>query len=70
MPNHRIDKEEDRGYNITYVSQNYTLTRDYSEKYPSGRRGAPAKGVGRETGAGVQIPLSPLVEQGSAERIA
>ena len=30
------------------------------EKYSSGRRGAPAKGVGRVTGARVQIPLSPL----------
>ena len=30
------------------------------EKYSSGSRGAPAKGVGRETGARVQIPLSPL----------
>ena len=29
------------------------------EKYSRGRRGAPAKGVGRETGARVQIPLSP-----------
>jgi hypothetical protein len=29
------------------------------EKYSSGRRGAPAKGVGRVTGARVQIPLSP-----------
>ena len=29
-----------------------------SEKYSRGRRGAPAKGVGRETGARVQIPLS------------
>ena len=32
-----------------------------SEKYSRGRRGAPAKGVGRATGARVQIPLSPLV---------
>ena len=32
-----------------------------SEKYSRGRRGAPAKGVGRETGARVQIPLSPLI---------
>ena len=32
-----------------------------SEKYSRGRRGAPAKGVGRETGARVQIPLSPLL---------
>ena len=30
------------------------------EKYSSGRRGAPAKGIGRETGARVQIPPSPL----------
>ena len=28
------------------------------EKYPRGRRGSPAKGVGRETGARVQIPPS------------
>jgi hypothetical protein len=31
------------------------------EKYSSGRRGAPAKGIGRVTGARVQIPLSPLL---------
>ena len=30
------------------------------EKYSRGRRGAPAKGIGRETGARVRIPLSPL----------
>ena len=30
------------------------------EKYSSGRRGAPAKGIGRVTGARVQIPPSPL----------
>ena len=30
------------------------------EKYSRGRRGAPAKGIGRETGARVQIPPSPL----------
>ena len=29
------------------------------EKYPRGRRGSPAKGVGRVTGARVQIPASP-----------
>ena len=34
-----------------------------SEKYSRGRRGAPAKGVGRVTGARVQIPLSPLLAQ-------
>ena len=32
-----------------------------SEKYSRGRRGAPAKGVGRATGARVQIPLSPFI---------
>jgi hypothetical protein len=31
------------------------------EKYSRGRRGAPAKGVGRETGARVQIPPSPFI---------
>ena len=31
------------------------------EKYSRGRRGAPAKGVGRATGARVQIPLSPFL---------
>ena len=31
------------------------------EKYSSGRRGAPAKGIGRVTGARVQIPPSPLL---------
>ena len=30
------------------------------EKYSRGWRGAPAKGVGRESGARVQIPLSPF----------
>ena len=34
----------------------------HEEKYSSGRRGAPAKGVGRETGARVQIPPSPLFQ--------
>ena len=33
------------------------------EKYSRGRRGAPAKGVGRETGARVQIPLSPPISE-------
>ena len=30
------------------------------EKYSRGRRGAPAKGVGRSRGAKVQIPPSPF----------
>ena len=34
-------------------------SRTFMEKYSSGRRGAPAKGVGRVTGAEVQIFYSP-----------
>ena len=37
------------------------ISKNNSEKYSRGRRGAPAKGVGRETGARVQIPLSPFI---------
>ena len=45
---------------------------EYTEKYSRGRRGAPAKGVGRATGARVQISPSPprktrLNSQGSDE---
>ena len=36
-----------------------TLVAYFLEKYSSGRRGAPAKGVGRVTGAEVQIFSSP-----------
>ena len=36
------------------------ISKNNSEKYSRGRRGAPAKGVGRATGARVQIPLSPF----------
>ena len=32
----------------------------HSEKYSRGRRGAPAKGIGRLRGARVQIPPSPF----------
>ena len=39
------------------------ISKNNSEKYSRGRRGAPAKGVGRATGARVQIPLSPLFEE-------
>ena len=35
--------------------------RAIKEKYSRGRRGAPAKGVGRATGARVQIPPSPFL---------
>ena len=38
------------------------------EKYSRGRRGAPAKGVGRATGARVQIPLSPFCCQSHKDR--
>ena len=35
----------------------------FMEKYSSGRRGAPAKGVGRVTGAEVQIFSSPPIKK-------
>ena len=38
--------------------------RTFLEKYSSGRRGAPAKGVGRVTGAEVQIFSSPPNKKG------
>ena len=43
-----------RHFTISYFDMDFAL-----EKYSRGRRGAPAKGVGRETGARVQIPPSP-----------
>ena len=51
---------------ITFASRNsgenriLVETNSDEEKYSRGRRGAPAKGVGRATGARVQIPLSPF----------
>ena len=52
---------------ITFALQKYVVKISYvkrsSEKYSRGRRGAPAKGVGRATGARVQIPLSPLFKK-------
>ena len=41
-----------------------TLVAYFLEKYSSGRRGAPAKGVGRVTGAEVQIFSSPPNKMG------
>jgi serine/threonine protein phosphatase PrpC len=40
------------------------------EKYSRGRRGAPAKGVGRATGARVRIPLSPFCLKITFEKIS
>ena len=52
------DKQILKGINLT-IKENvcYFFLRRSTQV---GRRGAPAKGVGRETGARVQIPLSPL----------
>ena len=36
------------------------LSFNHEEKYSRGRRDTPGKGAGRETGARVQIPPSPL----------
>ena len=46
---------------INYALDTAPISKTNSEKYSRGRRGAPAKGVGRETGARVQIPLSPFL---------
>ena len=45
------------------------ISKNNSEKYSRGRRGAPAKGVGRATGARVQIPLSPLTRNATDFRV-
>ena len=44
---------------ILFLTNHMEITT--TEKYSRGRRGAPAKGVGRATGARVQIPLSPFL---------
>ena len=48
------DTERYRGF------ESLSLRSPALEKYPSGRRGSPAKGVVRVTAARVQIPASPL----------
>ena len=48
------DTERYRGF------ESLSLRQSALEKYPSGRRGSPAKGVVRVTAARVQIPASPL----------
>ena len=51
------DPERDQGFEslpLRHISK-------IMEKYPRGRRGSPAKGVGRVTGARVQIPPSPPI---------
>ncbi len=48
------DTERYRGF------ESLSLRSPAMEKYPSGRRGSPAKGVVRVTAARVQIPASPL----------
>ena len=50
------DTERYRGF------ESLSLRSPAMEKYPSGRRGSPAKGVVRVTAARVQIPASPLLK--------
>ena len=56
-----IDKSKFIKYNFKCVTdERYSkLNAMYLEKYSSGWRGAPAKGVDRSRGARVQIPPSP-----------
>ena len=60
-----FDKRSGRRYNKICVRNGGYIGRVIKpsdmEKYSRGRRGAPAKGIGRVTGARVQIPLSPLL---------
>ena len=44
---------------IEWQTDETAVCKYFLEKYSRGRRGAPAKGVGRVTGARVQIPPSP-----------
>ena len=65
------DSERSRGFESHSLRQIFlriefnTLTEPRLEKYSSGRRGAPAKGVGRVTVARVQIPPSPPIHPGT-----
>ena len=54
------DTERYRGF------ESLSLRSPALEKYPSGRRGSPAKGVVRVTAARVQIPASPLKTLGKS----
>ena len=69
------DSERSRGFESHSLRQIFlriefnTLTEPRLEKYSSGRRGAPAKGVGRVTVARVQIPPSPPKETNKAKKL-
>ena len=52
------DVEASVGSNPTLSATLFQADLFGTQKYPSGRRGSPAKGVGRETVARVQIPPS------------
>ena len=59
-----IDKEEIFNYNIGALGKETASVCGYfTEKYSRGRRGAPAKGVGRVTVARVQISPSPPMKK-------
>ena len=59
-----LDKRKKIEYNIVREFCKRPLARVYTEMYSRGRRGAPAKGVGRVTGARVQISPSPPTKRG------
>ncbi len=58
-----LDKRMAMRYNIGVDSAS-GRPQGYTEMYSRGRRGAPAKGVGRATGARVQISPSPPTKTG------
>ena len=57
MQNKKIKKD----LTINQFCCRINLVAKIKEKYPSGSRGSPGKRVGCESGAGVQIPSSPLL---------
>ena len=57
------DVERHRGF------ESLSLRQMHMEKYPSGRRGSPAKGVVWVTAARVQIPASPRKKSPASEKM-
>ena len=55
----RVKASEGSNPSLSSIKTLYEFKKFGTEKYSRGRRGAPAKGVGWETGASVQIPPSP-----------
>ena len=63
-------KTKYRGFSFTgIVKKDWFRNLLFLEKYSRGRRGAPAKGIGRSRGARVQIPLSPVAAKKALKKV-